>query len=198
MPQAAVSRIERGVVSPTVDTVDRLLWQCGRELEAVERPSYDVDRTLIRERLRLTPSERVRLAELWRRTQPFRRAAARARQREAPFEPLLALRVLNDHGVRFILIGGFAATIRGSPVITGDLDLCYARDNQNLVALAEALQELQAKLRGAPPDLPFHARRPKHQERGSLHLEHVGGFRRLPWNARWHVRIQGPGCGGHG
>jgi len=75
--------------------------------------------------------------------------------REAPFEPLLALRVLNEHGVGFILIGGFAAAIRGSPVITGDLDLCYARDHRNLEALAEALQELQAKLRGAPPDVPF-------------------------------------------
>src|SRR6266542_3918297 len=74
MPQAAVSRIERGVVSPMVDTLDRLLGQCGRELEAVERPTYDVDRTLIRERLRLGELE-------WRRTQPFRRAAARARQR---------------------------------------------------------------------------------------------------------------------
>jgi helix-turn-helix protein len=80
MPQPAVSRIERGVVSPSVDTLDRLLRQCGKELEAVERPEYDVDRTLIQERLRLTPGERVRLAELeWRRTQPFRRSAARGR-----------------------------------------------------------------------------------------------------------------------
>jgi hypothetical protein len=74
---------------------------------------------------------------------------------EAPFDPLLALRVLQDHGVRFILIGGFAASIRGSPVITGDLDLCYARDDRNLEALAGALQALQARLRGAPPDVPF-------------------------------------------
>ncbi len=36
------------------------------------------------------------------------------------------------------MIGGFAATIRGSPVITGDLDLCHARDHRNLEALAEA------------------------------------------------------------
>jgi helix-turn-helix protein len=80
MPQPALSRIERGVVSPSVDTLDRLLRQCGKELEAVERPEYDVDRTLIQERLRLTPGERVRLAELeWRRTQPFRRSAARGR-----------------------------------------------------------------------------------------------------------------------
>jgi helix-turn-helix protein len=81
MPQAAVSRIERGVVSPSVDTLDRLLRGCGKELEAVERPWYDVDRSLIRDRLRLTPGERVRLAELeWRKTEPFRRAGKRARR----------------------------------------------------------------------------------------------------------------------
>jgi hypothetical protein len=74
---------------------------------------------------------------------------------EPPFDPLLALRVLDKHGVRFILIGGFAASIRGSPVITGDLDLCYARDDRNMEALVAALQELDAKLRGAPADVPF-------------------------------------------
>jgi hypothetical protein len=74
---------------------------------------------------------------------------------EEAFEPLEALRVLNAHGLRFVLIGGFAAVIRGSPVITGDLDLCYARDDENLERLAEALRELKATLRGAPPDLPF-------------------------------------------
>jgi hypothetical protein len=74
---------------------------------------------------------------------------------EAPFDPLGALRTLSAHGVRFVLIGGFAAAIRGSPVITGDLDLCYARDETNLRALAAALQELGATLRGAPEDVPF-------------------------------------------
>jgi hypothetical protein len=74
---------------------------------------------------------------------------------DPPFDPLHALRVLQAHGVRFILIGGFAASIRGSPVITGDLDLCYARDDANLEALASALRELDARLRSAPPDVPF-------------------------------------------
>lgn len=74
---------------------------------------------------------------------------------EAPFDPLGALQTLNRHGVRFIVIGGYAAAIRGSPVITGDVDICYARDDENLERLAEALRELQATLRGAPPDVPF-------------------------------------------
>jgi hypothetical protein len=74
---------------------------------------------------------------------------------EPPFDPLGALRTLSEHGVRFVLIGGYAAALRGSPMITGDIDICYARDGANLQALAGALEELGATLRGAPPDVPF-------------------------------------------
>lgn len=74
---------------------------------------------------------------------------------EPPFDPLGALRTLSEHGVRFVLIGGYAAALRGSPMITGDIDICYARDGANLQALAAALEELGATLRGAPPDVPF-------------------------------------------
>jgi len=71
------------------------------------------------------------------------------------FDPLALLRTLADHGVRFVLIGGYAAAIRGSPVITGDVEVCYARDDVNLERLAAALDELGATLRGAPADVPF-------------------------------------------
>lgn len=72
-----------------------------------------------------------------------------------PFDPLRALRTLVDGGVRFVVIGGYAGALRGSPIITGDVDLCYARDDANLERLAEALRSLDARLRGAPPDVPF-------------------------------------------
>lgn len=74
---------------------------------------------------------------------------------EATFDPIRALRTLVEHGVRFVLIGGFAGALRGSPVITGDLDICHARDERNLGALAAALASLGARLRGAPLDVPF-------------------------------------------
>ena len=74
---------------------------------------------------------------------------------ETSFDPLESLRTLVRHEVRFVLIGGFAAALRGSPMITGDLDLCYARDEANLRTLATALAELGATLRGAPDDIPF-------------------------------------------
>jgi transcriptional regulator with XRE-family HTH domain len=75
VPQAAISRMERGLVSPRADTLDRLLRACGRDLEVVDRAGAGVDRTLIRERLRLTPAERGRLAVAeWSRTRPFTRS----------------------------------------------------------------------------------------------------------------------------
>ncbi len=74
---------------------------------------------------------------------------------EPPFDPLRALRTLSAHGVRFVLIGGYAAAIHGSPMLTGDLDICSARDERNLEALAAALRELGATLRGAPSTVPF-------------------------------------------
>lgn len=74
---------------------------------------------------------------------------------EPPFDPVAGLRVLVEHGVRFVLIGGYAAALRGSPMITGDVDCCHARDRKNLERLASALRSLHARMRGAPPDVPF-------------------------------------------
>ncbi len=62
--------------------------------------------------------------------------------------------VLARHGVEFIVIGGQAEILFGSPRITYDVDLCYRRTPANLERLASALRELKPTLRGAPPDLP--------------------------------------------
>jgi transcriptional regulator with XRE-family HTH domain len=74
LPQPTVSRIERGLASPRFSTLDRLLRECGLELDLAPRPGRDLDRTLIRERLRLTPGERARRAvQEWEATRVFRR-----------------------------------------------------------------------------------------------------------------------------
>ena len=63
--------------------------------------------------------------------------------------------VLLSHGVEFIVIGGQAESLLGSPRVTYDVDLCYRRTPENLKCLAKALREIKPTLRGAPPDLPF-------------------------------------------
>lgn len=73
------------------------------------------------------------------------------------YDPLRALRVLQAHGVRFVVIGGYAATILGTQIMTADLDVCYERTTENMKRLAAALNDLRARLRVArvDADLPF-------------------------------------------
>lgn len=73
----------------------------------------------------------------------------------AAFDPLAALTALERHGVRYVVIGAIAGRLLGSPTVTRDLDICYARDDANLEALASALRELHARLRGVSEDVPF-------------------------------------------
>ncbi len=74
-----------------------------------------------------------------------------------PFQPEEILRVLDHHGVEYVVIGGVAATLHGSILVTTDLDICPARAPENLVRLAAALKEVNAKIRteDAPYGLPF-------------------------------------------
>ncbi len=65
------------------------------------------------------------------------------------------LRALHEHGVRFIIVGGAAATAHGSARLTQDLDIVYERSRENLGHLVAALAPHQPYLRGAPPGLPF-------------------------------------------
>jgi hypothetical protein len=73
----------------------------------------------------------------------------------AAFDPLRLLETLDRHGVRFVVVGGIAGRLLGSPTVTRDLDICYARGAANLRALAAVLAEVHAELRGADPGLPF-------------------------------------------
>ena len=71
------------------------------------------------------------------------------------FQPEAVIRLLGRNRVRWVLIGGLAAITHGAPLVTQDVDICYARDDENLQRLAGALSEVHAELRGADPGLPF-------------------------------------------
>ena len=73
----------------------------------------------------------------------------------ADYRPDDVVRLLGRHGVRYVLIGGLAAVTQGASLVTQDVDVCHARDADNLARLADALREVHAKLRGADPSLPF-------------------------------------------
>ena len=74
---------------------------------------------------------------------------------EEVFDPAPALVAFAEAGVDFVVIGGVAGGAHGSSFGTFDLDLAYARDTENLERIAAVLRRLDARLRGAPPDVPF-------------------------------------------
>ena len=61
IPQASVSRVERGLISPRASTIERWLEACGMTLEIKPAAGFGVDLSTIRERLAMTPLERSRL-----------------------------------------------------------------------------------------------------------------------------------------
>jgi hypothetical protein len=62
-------------------------------------------------------------------------------------DPAAIVRVLNEHRVRYVIIGGIAAELHDLPVpATVDIDVTPARDHKNLERLARAFDELEAGL----------------------------------------------------
>jgi predicted nucleotidyltransferase len=114
-----------------------------------DQDANGVDLSLLRESLRRTPTERLR------KLHHFRASEARAPMADHDEEFQLLLTTLERRKVRFVLIGGVAMRAHGSRHVTDDLDLYYARDRQNLAAIADALTPLHPRLRGIPEGLPF-------------------------------------------
>jgi len=59
------------------------------------------------------------------------------------------LRELDEHGVRFVVIGGLAAALHGSSQVTFDIDIVPDSDFQNLARLSDALTALEARVRAS-------------------------------------------------
>lgn len=68
---------------------------------------------------------------------------------ETPLDAERILRVLAEHGVDYVLIGGLAVQTHGHVRTTNDADLIPAPDPTNLKRLAAALHALAAKVLNA-------------------------------------------------
>ena len=76
---------------------------------------------------------------------------------EIGLQPAEIIAALERHGVRYVVIGGLAATLHGSPLMTTDANICPAREEDNLQQLVRALVDLRARIRtaGVPGGLAF-------------------------------------------
>lgn len=67
-----------------------------------------------------------------------------------PLDVSEMLRVLEDHGVRHVLVGGIAAVFHGYSGATFDADIVPDLRPKNLGALAAALRDLEARIYADP------------------------------------------------
>ena len=65
------------------------------------------------------------------------------------------LKRLNEHAVEYVLVGGVAAVVHGSQLVTGDVDICAPLDEPNLARIVAALSGLQPKYRMTPDRRPM-------------------------------------------
>lgn len=64
-----------------------------------------------------------------------------------PLQPECLFAALADAGVDYVLIGGLAGVLHGSPAMTNDADIVPSPTPANLERLATALGDLRARLR---------------------------------------------------
>lgn len=103
---------------------------------------------------------------------------------------------LTKHQVEFVIVGGMAAILRGTPVNTFDLDVVYERSSENIERLLLVLDELEAIVRDDPRHLRLnksHLESPGHKlmetNQGPLDLlgtiEENTGFDELVTDSDW-------------
>ena len=70
------------------------------------------------------------------------------------FDPIAICRILNEEKVDYVVIGGFASVVLGSPLPTEDIDVLPERSPDNMARLAQALQRLNAMIRTEGEAIP--------------------------------------------
>ena len=70
------------------------------------------------------------------------------------FDPVRICAVLLEEEVEFVVLGGFAAIVRGSSLPTKDIDVIPSRDRTNLDRLGRALTRMNAKIRISGDPVP--------------------------------------------
>jgi transcriptional regulator with XRE-family HTH domain len=143
--QSVVARIELGLASPSVDTLERLLRAAGFQLGVRLEPRVELDPSDLAESARvlaLTPEERLRPA---------------ATSGPSGLDVERVISALGWHRVQYLLAGVLAARLQGMPRQTLRMEIVPAKDLPNLKALAAALRELDPRVYSAavPEGLAF-------------------------------------------
>jgi len=143
--QSSIARWETGRALPSIEKLQQLIRCCGFELTFAIVPHVEEEWALLDRHLGLSHAERI---ERLVAAVSFLRDEGIGGHEAPPsttFDPLAIFDAMQRHGVRYVLVGGLAATLHGSPIVTPDVDLVPEPSEENAARLARALEELQAR-----------------------------------------------------
>lgn len=84
---------------------------------------------------------------------------------------LKILKLLTESEVDFVLIGGIAARFHGSSMLTQDVDVAIAMNEQNLLKASKALEAFSPRFRHKEPPIFFDEEQAKKSDWKNLYLE---------------------------
>jgi hypothetical protein len=70
------------------------------------------------------------------------------------FDPVRICQILNEEGVAYVIVGGFASVVHGSSLPTQDIDVVPSRQQDNLDRLGRALRRMNARIRTGGDPVP--------------------------------------------
>ena len=152
-----ISRYERAVVLPGIDTLTRIVEECGMYIQLKLSEHPDSER-LSSTRLSLSVEQRIHSASSYASFVTQIRNCVNIKHMSDPNAPELSTKdiiaTLAEHKVDYIIIGGIAAMAHGSNRVTLDFDITPQWVSDNFDRLAAALISMDAKLRaeGGSPD----------------------------------------------
>ncbi|HXB65567.1 MAG TPA: helix-turn-helix transcriptional regulator [Solirubrobacteraceae bacterium] len=115
--QQEIARYERGRVTPSLERLRQLIAACDLELTlGLARADTDHDRAIARA-LAMPPARR--LARALRKAAEARRSQTQRGEDQQPRDPIGVLRILNESGMSYVLIGELAELLRASPLLPG-------------------------------------------------------------------------------
>jgi hypothetical protein len=113
---------------------------------------------------------------------------------------------LNEHHVRYVLVGGMACVVHGAQTVTQDVDICAPLTPENLSGLIAALATAHSRFRTAHDLRPLPDAPEKLEGFKNLHLitdfgqldvlseiTGVGGFAEVETHTIW-VDLEGTSC----
>ncbi len=94
------------------------------------------------------------------------------------------MRLFNDNGVRYLVIGGYAVIQYAEPCYTKDLDLWISTDKDNAAAVYKALKEFGAPLAGLAEEDFYQVGIPP------IRVDILMGIPGLEFDSAWQHRVE--------